>query len=94
MASFATWEAPKDPEEIRDFGVNWAADLGSLTISTSTWSVVSGTVVIDSDTNTNTTTTVRLSGGTLGETCVLTNHVTLSDGQELEQSGKLHIRAK
>lgn len=89
-----TWAAVKDPEEVRDFGINWAADLGELTIVTSAWAVVSGTVVIDSNVHDTTSTTVRLSGGTLGETCLLTNHITLSDGQQVEQSGKLKIKAK
>lgn len=89
-----TWDAVKDPDEIRDFGIDWSADLGALTISTSVWTVIEGTVVINSNIHDATSTTIRLSGGTLGETCLLTNHVSLSDGQQLEQSGKLKIRAK
>ncbi len=89
-----TFDAPKDPDEIRDYGVNWSPDLGTKTIAGSTWSVVEGTVVIDVISNTTTTTTVRLSGGTLGETCSLLNRVTLSNGERLDQTCKLKIRAK
>jgi len=88
------WEQFKDPEEIRDFGIDWSPDIGTKTISASVWSVVSGTVVIDSDDHATTTTTVRLSGGTAGETCSLLNHVTLSDGEEYEQTGQLKIKER
>lgn len=89
-----TWEAPKDPEEIRDYGIDWSDDLSGLTITASVWTIVEGTVVMDSDSFADTSTTVRLSGGTLNETCLLLNHVTLSDGQQIEQTCKLKVRAK
>lgn len=88
------WDQFKDPQEIRDFGIDWAPDLGIKTIATSAWTVVSGTVIIDSDDHDTTTTTVRLSGGTAGETCGLLNHVVLSDGQEYEQTGQLKIKER
>lgn len=88
------WAQFKDPEEIRDFGINWAPDIGTKTITASTWTVASGTVVIDSDDHDTTTTTVRLSGGAADETCELLNHVTLSDGEEYEQTGKLKIKER
>jgi hypothetical protein len=89
-----TWSAPKDPDEIRDFGVNWAPDIGDQTIASSVWTVTVGDVVIDDDSKTDTTTTVRLSGGTLGETCELLNHIVLDNGEEPELTCKLKIRAK
>ncbi|RWB66560.1 hypothetical protein [Mesorhizobium sp.] len=89
-----TWAQFKDPQEIRDFGIDWAAAIGTKTITASTWSVVAGTVVIDSDDHTTTNTTVRLSGGTVGETCQLLNHVTLSDGEEYEQTGQVKVKQR
>jgi hypothetical protein len=88
------WAQFKDPEEIRDFGINWAPDIGTKTITASVWSVVTGTVSIDDTDHDTTTTTVRLSGGADGETCELLNHVTLSDGEEYEQTGVLKIKER
>lgn len=88
------WEAPKDPEEIRDYGINWAPDIGNRTIVGSVWSVVSGSVAIQIDSHTDTTTTVRLTGGTADETCSLLNHVTLSNGEEYEMTCKLSVKSK
>lgn len=87
------WAQTKDPEEIRDYGIDWSQAIGTKTITASTWDVVSGTVVIVSDDHDTTTTTVRLSGGTLDETCEILNHVTLSDGEEYEETGKVKIKA-
>lgn len=88
------WAQFKDPEEIRDFGIDWADAIGAKTITASTWTVISGTVVIDSDDHDTTTTTVRLSGGTADETCSLLNHVTLSDGEEYEQTATLKVKER
>ena len=88
------FEQFKDPEEIRDFGINWAPGIGTKTITASTWSVVLGTVAIDDDDHDTTTTTVRLSAGTLGETCKLLNQVTLSDGEQYEQTVQLKVKAR
>lgn len=90
-----TWAAVKDPQEIVDFGVDWSADLGTKTIVASVWSVVSGTIVIDDGTVfDDTTTTVRTSGGTVGETASLLNHITLSNGEEWEQTGNIKVKTK
>ena len=45
--------------------INWSDDMAELvdTISTSSWSVVSGAVTLASATNTTTTTTVRVNAG-------------------------------
>ena len=94
------WPAPKDPQEVKDYGVNWEPLLGSMndddTILTSEWVVDDDeTLTIDSDTISDDlqSTTVWLSGGTLG-TARVTNTVTTSGGRTYEQTTKLRIREK
>jgi hypothetical protein len=89
-----SWESPKDPQEVRDYGIDWSGDIGAATIQSSAWAVVSGTLTLVGNDFDDTTTTVRVSGGTLGQTCELLNHIVLSNGEEAELTCKLKIRAK
>lgn len=85
----------KDPNAIRTFGINWATFLGALTFSTSVWSIVTGTVVIDSNTTSTTYALVKLSGGTAGEKCALRNRVTRTvDGEIDDQTIYIRISEK
>jgi hypothetical protein len=86
-----TWP-DKDPEEVLDYDLDWTARLAGDQITASTFAVRRGTVVVDSDTNDATSTKAWLSGGSLGETCELTNHVTTAGGREWEQTVRLRIR--
>lgn len=71
----------KDVDAVLDYTVDWSAWLDGDTISTSTWEADDG-ITIDSDTNTATTATVWLSGGTLGATYRITNHIVTAAGRE------------
>lgn len=71
----------KDPEAILDYPIDWSAWLDGDTIATSTWVAEDG-ITIDSDTNTATTAVVWLSGGTLGMTYRITNHIVTAGGRE------------
>lgn len=86
-------DAPKDPEAIRDYAMDWTADIGEATITDQTWEVVDGDVQIVQDglSDDLKTTIVRLSGGTAGQTCHIKNHVVLSTGEEDEYTGVLVI---
>lgn len=86
-------DAPKDPEDVRDYAYDWSADMpAEVTIATSVWTVVSGDVTIVQDSHNNTVSTVRLGGGTVpGSPSVLNCHVVLSDGQELDVDNSLKI---
>lgn len=70
----------KEPTEVSTFSIDWSDWLGSLTISSSTWSVPAG-LTNDDDTNTSTTTLITLSGGTWGATYELANTITASNGE-------------
>jgi len=87
-----TWYRPKDPDEVRDYGVTWTADIGTAVISASAWESVEGEAVVDANSFTDTTTTVRISGGAAGETCALLNTVTLDTGEIAQLTCYLKIR--
>lgn len=66
----------KDPQDVLDFTIDYftLGWLGSDTIVTSTWTVPTGITKV-LDTKTTTTTTIWLSGGTVGETYQVINHI-------------------
>jgi hypothetical protein len=75
----------KDPDEVLDYQLNWAARLGADTISTSTWTVPEG-ITQDSASRTDTTTTLWLSGGTSGQTYALLNRIVTVGGRTMDQT--------
>jgi len=72
----------KDPDSVEDFSRDWTAYLSddSDTISTSTWSVASGSVVIDSSSNTTTKANVWLSGDP-GSVSEVRNRIVTAQGR-------------
>jgi hypothetical protein len=86
-------DAPKDPDAIRDYSMDWSDDIGEDTITTAVFTVEEGDVVIvqyNLD-DTEKIGIVRLSGGTPGETCQVKCHVVLSSGEEDEYTSPLVI---
>jgi hypothetical protein len=77
----------KTANEDKDFTVDWAADLGEDTITTSAWSVEPAglTITNPEDTHDATTATVWTSGGIPGSSYLLTNTITTVGRRELEQ---------
>jgi hypothetical protein len=95
-----TWPA-KDPNEVLDYDIDWSERLETgETISTSTWTVVDGTVTISAGPTPPApsisagVTTCWISAGTAGEACVVLNRITTSAGRTYDQSVKLRIRSK
>lgn len=71
----------KDPSAVISYGFDFTSWLGTETILTSVWTVPAG-ITKDSDSKTNTTTTIVLSGGTTGQTYVITNTITTASRTE------------
>ena len=77
----------KDPNAVLDYGINWDAHdwLGADTIipgaTGSVWTVETGITKI-TDSKTTTTTTIWLSGGTVGESYAVMNHIVTAGGRE------------
>lgn len=94
-----TWPT-KDPNEVLDYEVIWGDDptygLGRLevgeTIATSVFSVVEGTVIINSSSIVGNVTVVWLSGGTSGEKCQILDRITTSAGRTYDHTVTLRIR--
>jgi NADPH-dependent ferric siderophore reductase len=92
----------KDPNEVLDYELDWAdPDRPRLeageTLTSSTWSVVTGDVVIDTITHPATYTpqglaTVWLTGGTAGSKCELLNRVNTSKGRTYDQTIVLRMK--
>lgn len=80
----------KDPDAVLDYSIDWTAWLNGDTISASSWDVPEG-IVKDSDTNDTTSATVWLSGGTAGQSYVLTNHITTAAGRENDATLKIMV---
>lgn len=90
----------KDPEEVLDYTVDWRPRLGADTIVSTVFTIVSGeastTLHMDSwsITGLDQMTTLWLSGGTLGVTYRILNHITTAAGRQMEQTVKLKVKAK
>lgn len=96
-----TWPF-KDPQEVLDYGFDWAPrDLGDDIIVTTTAVVVEGDVVVDSH-HTGTieggtagqSTVTWLSGGTADTECLIQLHAITAEGRELEQLMKIKIKER
>lgn len=83
----------KDPDEIVNFGIDWADYLGSETITGSGWTVPSGITEVSSS-FVATQATIKLSGGALGTTYRVTNRINTSAGETVDQSIDIEIVEK
>lgn len=98
--SIKQWDAPKDPDEVKDYRVEWSDGLDGDTIASSSWSIgvadeaVGHELEVDSDSFAASSTTVWLSGGTTGLTYRLLNRITTAGGRTLDQTVKLVVRSK
>ena len=82
----------KDPNDIRDFLINWTADVPSgSSISSSDWVLEAG---IEEETGnrvqTSTSTGIRLKSGTADEEYRVSNDVVFANGEKDRRS--IHIR--
>jgi hypothetical protein len=92
--SFPKWSAPKDPDEVLDYLVDWTARLAGDVIISSIWPSPPSGIVIQSNTFTGTKTTVWLTGGTPGTKYTFTNRITTVGGRTQDQSVVLTCKVK
>lgn len=82
----------KDPAAVLDYQVSWASWVSEdEQITASSWTVQTG-ITKDSDTSTATTATIWLSGGTLGQSYVVTNRISTNQGRTDERSIQIVVR--
>lgn len=83
----------KDPDEIRDFPVDWRPDLpAGVTIAATLFTPADPALVVDASTFSDEGTVVRLSGGTAGTRVPVTNRVTLSNAEVYEYTFTVVVR--
>lgn len=83
----------KDPQAVLDYAIDWAAWLGDDTIAESTWTAPAG-ITIDSSESSATAATVWVSGGTVGQTYRLTNHIVTAAGREEDRTITLTVQER
>lgn len=80
----------KDPSAVLDYEFDWAAWLGSDTISSHTVTAATG-ITVASSTATSTAVIAWLSGGTAGQAYTVTNRIVTTGGRTDERSITLQV---
>lgn len=83
----------KDPDAVLDYQIDWSDWLGSDTISSSSWTVPTG-ITKDSDTNDTTSTIIWLSGGTVGTTYSIINHIVTASGRKDDRTIYIEVQER
>jgi hypothetical protein len=87
----------KDPQEVKTYTMDWTSRLQEgATIATSVWAISPSGLTKDSDgiLAGNQKTSILLSAGTHGYDYLCLNTITTSDGETLEETGKLRVRTR
>lgn len=80
----------KDPDSIEDFAFNWIMDLGTDTISNSTFALPDGLTEVSSST-TDSVTQIFVSGGSCGQTYRITNRIETSGGRTFDKTIRIKV---
>lgn len=83
----------KDPNAVLDYAVDWSRWLAGDEISTSEWTVPGGLTKV-SDSMTTTKATVWLSGGTAGQSYIVTNRITTTGSRTEERSFTIRVEER
>lgn len=82
----------KDPNASLQYGVSWASWLAAgEQITTSTWIVPAG-ITGGTQSNTTTAATIRLSGGTAGQSYAITNRISTNQGNTDDRTITIVVR--
>lgn len=93
-----SWSAVKDPDEIKDYELDWSPLLvdGDILVSSS-WTIISSgsSLVVDSSSFTGTLSSVWFSGGETSLSPIeILNRVETQGGRTYDQTMKLKIKVK
>ena len=84
---------PKDPDDIDDFTVDFAAWLAvGETIAAKEVSAITSGVTVDSSTINGTKVTARIRGGTANTNYDIRWRITTSAGRQLDETGRIVVR--
>jgi len=82
----------KDPDALKDYAVDWTDWLDGDTIAASQWIDATDDLTIESDSFTSTVAIAWISGGTVGQTYVVTNRITTAAGRIDDRSIEIRIQ--
>jgi hypothetical protein len=85
---------PKDPDEVLDYELDWTARLAGDTIASSVWTASDPSITMETDSFSGTSTFLWLSGGDVGTTYRMLNHITTVGLRTMEQTVRLRMREK
>ncbi|MCC6364928.1 MAG: hypothetical protein IT165_15530 [Bryobacterales bacterium] len=83
----------KDPNAVLDYSIDWTRWLAGDQIAASEWIVASGLTKM-ADSKTATSATVWLSGGTAGQSYIVTNRITTSAGRTEDRSFTVRVEER
>jgi hypothetical protein len=88
------WPA-KDANDVLDYSIDFGARIGADTISTATFSLATAAgLTLGDDDTTDTTATITISGGTEGSKGKVLCRITTADGQTMDATVSLPVRAR
>lgn len=87
---------PKDANEVSKHAIDFSKRLGCTSLSAATFSLATaaGLTIVSSEDDDRDIATVKLSGGTEGQVGKILCRITTSDGETMDQTVKLPIRAR
>lgn len=91
-----TWDS-KDPDEVRDYEVDWSYRLirgDEISSASFTLATAAGMTIDSSEHDYRHKSRVRLSGGTAGQRGKVLCQIVTEDGQTLQDTATLVIRAR
>ncbi len=83
----------KDPNAVLDYTIDWTRWLAGDQIAASEWIVASGLTKM-ADSKTATSATVWLSGGTAGQSYIVTNRITTAAGRTEDRSFTIRVEER
>jgi fructosamine-3-kinase len=83
----------KDPNAVLDYSIDWTRWLAGDQIAASEWIVASGLTKM-ADSKTSTSATVWLSGGTAGQSYIVTNRITTAAGRTEDRSFTIRVEER
>jgi hypothetical protein len=83
----------KDPNAVLDYSIDWTRWLAGDQIAASEWIVPSEFTKM-ADSKTSTSATVWLSGGTAGQSYIVTNRITTAAGRTEDRSFTIRVEER
>lgn len=93
--SFPTYT--QDPQDRLDYEIDWSEWLpAGDTIIGSTWEASDAAIILEDDeiTNSETAAVVFISGGVVGQSYTVTNHMETGQGRKKDQTLKIKIKTQ